>query len=823
MNKSLIRRILFVFCLLFCAQAVMSQDLLKGKDLSQVKVDLLSDADIMKLKSQLSANGMSIDQAEQIALSKGMPASEFAKLKARVAAAGTNNNNQGAGKLRPADNAEPTRTARINNSPDSLDRAIYLEMLKRRPLIDSMIFGSELYTSVAPSFEPNLNLATPLNYILGPTDEINVSVYGIQQYDGNLTVSPEGTVSIPSVGQVKVAGFTIEEVTSKLKTMMANSAYPYLRTGAAKLAVTLTKIRTIRVNVIGANFPGNFNISSLSTVFNALYLAGGPNSFGSFREIELLRNGKLERKIDLYRFLLNGDQSDNVGLKDNDVIRIPTYKKRVDIQGQVKRPGIFEVLPGEHFSQVLAFASGFTDTAYRADIKVFQRNDRERKVVDLSAAQYDSYEPQSGDVFVVSKLLNRFENRVKITGAVFRPDVYALTPGLKVADLIRKADGLREDAFTGRGQILRLEDDLTRSIVSFDIQRALANDPVNNVTLRREDEVLIAAVQELRDTFKVTIQGEIRMPGQYEYVANLTVKDLILQAGGFTDAAYKNIEISRLLKRDSVAISDIRASEIISTQIDGDLKSAAANIELRPFDVVTVRRKAGYQLPESIVISGQVQFPGPYTLNSIDERVSSIYKRAGGAMPDANLAGAYIKRYPTKSEQEIAQNITRKVQRTVRDTSEMAANKESLTDFDQIPLNFDYILSHPGSAEDILLKSNDEIIIPKYSAQVRISRGVLLPTQIPYQQSYTVMDYISAAGGFSDRARKSKVFVVYPNGKAAMTRHFLFFRHNPKVLPGSEIIVPIAAEKRSLQTGEIIGIASALASLAGVVIAILRL
>jgi protein involved in polysaccharide export with SLBB domain len=286
--------------------------------------------------------------------------------------------------------------------------------------------------------------------------------------------------------------------------------------------VTLSKIRSIKVNVVGSYSPGTFTVSSLATVLNVLYLAGGPREVGSFREIELIRAGEPTRKIDLYKFLVNGDQSDNIGLKDNDVIRRPAYKTRVELQGQVKRPGIFEVLPGESFSEILAFASGFTDTAYMASVKIFQRSDRERKVHDLVAADYTKYQPAAGDIFIVSKILNRFGNRVRITGAVFRPDVYELTPGLTVADLIRKADGLREDAYTNQAQILRLGEDLTRSVVSFDISRALVGDSSNNPILQREDEVMISAISDLKDLFKVNIQGEIRLPGQYEYVNGLT-------------------------------------------------------------------------------------------------------------------------------------------------------------------------------------------------------------------------------------------------------------------------------------------------------------
>ncbi len=813
-----LKTIFLVLCLLLGSQALRAQDLLKGKDLSQVRVDQLSDADIAKLKAQLNSSGMTIDQAEQMAISKGMSSSEFTKLKQRLTAS---ENNTAAGKLSSKKDQSATRA---NNSVDNLDTKEKVE--KTKPLIDPLIFGSELYTGVAPSFEPNLNLATPMNYVLGPNDQILVSVYGVQEYNGDLLVSPEGSVSIPNVGQIKVAGLTVEAATQKLKTVMGNSVYAYLKSGGSKLSVTLSKIRSIKVTIIGANRPGNFNLSSLSTAFNALFVSGGPAAFGSFREIELIRNNKVARKIDLYRFLLQGDQSDNVGLQDNDVIRIPAYKTRVELQGQFKRPGIFEALPGETFANIVSFASSFTDTAYKASVKVYQRSDVERKVYDLWSAAFSHYIPQTGDVFVASKILNRFQNRVKITGAVFRPDVYELTQGLKVAGLIKKADGLKEDAYTGRGQILRLEDDLTRSIVSFDIKKAIAGQETDNISLKREDEVLISSVQEMRDSFKVTIQGEIRMPGLYDYVDQLTLKDLILQAGGFTDAAYKNIEIARLIRRDSIASTDNRASAIINTEINGDLSGTAANIPIQPFDVITIRRKAGYALPESVVVNGQVQYPGPYALVSRTERVSDVLKRAGGYTPDANPAGAYVKRYKTELEKQQSEDVVRKLLKNTKDkdsTKSQLVLQDIKRDYDQIPLDMASIMKNPGSIEDLVLRAKDELYIPKFDGQVKISGAVLMTTQVPYKKRNSVRDYISDAGGYAADAWRRKTYIVYANGQAATTKHFLFLKAYPKVLPGSELVVPKKAEKKSMTTGEIIGISSALASLAGVVIAILRL
>ncbi len=814
MNK--LFTLLFLFIALLCnTQTIHGQDLLKGKDLSQVRVDQLTDADLAKFKAQLSSSGLTIEQAEQMALAKGMPPAEFAKLKLRLS---ENKANSEIGKLNAS--KEPIASGKRNNSSDTLD--IYSKTERTKPLINPLIFGSELYTGIAPSFEPNLNLATPLNYILGPSDQILVSVYGVQQYEGELTVSSEGAISIPNVGQIKLAGMTIEAATQKLKTVMGNSVYTYLKSGESKLSVTLSKIRSIKVTVIGSNRPGNFTVSSLATVFNVLYVAGGPSPFGSFREIELFRNNKLERKIDLYRLLFQGDQSDNVGLKDNDVIRIPAYKTRVELQGQVKRPGIFEVLSGESFSKVLAYASGFTDTAYQASTKVFQRSDTERKIFDLSLSAYNTYQPQSGDVFVISKILNRFQNRIQISGAIYRPDAYELTPGLKVADLIRRADGLKKDAFTDRGQIIRLQEDTRRSILSFDIKKALAGDETNNMLLQREDEVLISSVLDLRDSFRITIQGEIRLPGKYDYIENLTLKDIILQAGGFTDAAYKNIEIARLIKRDSISSADSRASIIINTQLNGDLSTSDINIPLQPFDVVTIRRLAGYVLPQSVSILGQVQYPGPYVLSNRNERVSDLIKRAGGYTPGAYPEGAYLKRYKSADEKLRAKEVAIKLEKRLKDSSGTITD-EILRDYDKVPLNLVYISSNPGSIEDMVLKANDELYIPNFDAQVKISGEVLLATQIPYQKKNNLKDYINEAGGFNANAWKKKAYVVYANGKAATTSHFLFLKFYPKIQPGSEIIVPRKTEKREVSTGEIIGISSALASLAGVVIAILRL
>jgi protein involved in polysaccharide export with SLBB domain len=437
---------------------------------------------------------------------------------------------------------------------------------------------------------------------------------------------------------------------------------------------------------------------------------------------------------------------------------------------------------------LLSYASGFTDTAYQSAVKVFQYTDKERKVMDLPLASYTKYQPNSGDLLVVGKVLNRFSNRVKISGAVFRPDTYELTNGLRVADLIRKADGLTEDAFTGRAQIYRLEEDLSRAIRSVDIKKALAGDGEQNLLLQREDELVISSIHELKDSFQVSIQGEIRLPGKYDFAGNLTLKDLIIQAGGLTDAAFKRVEIARLIKRDSIAGTDNRASEIIVADINDDLTSAMANVSLRPYDVVTIRRKAGYQIPESVLVSGQVQYPGPYALNDRSERVSSLLGRAGNYTNDAYPEGAYLKRMNTEAEKMKSREALKTLQKNVSDTgsSRGLLEQEVAREFDKIPLDIPAILRNPGSVEDLVMRSGDELVIPKFDGQVKVSGAVLMATQVPFIDNNSLKDYLNAAGGFSSRALRKKTYVVYANGKAATTSHFLFFKSFPKVLPGSE-------------------------------------
>jgi protein involved in polysaccharide export with SLBB domain len=779
---------LFIYGMLFFLafiKPLSAQELLKENDLSKLKVETLTDADITKLKNELTKAGLSIEQAEVMAQAKGMPAGEVAKLKQRL-------------QSMPSTSTQAANSVvSMQPSTQEISRANAQE--KPKPII----FGSDLFNNSTLTFEPNLKLATPLNYILGPGDELQIGIYGVQEYNSTIAVSTEGKLTLPNAGQISVGGMPFEAAVQNIKQAMGK-AYTTLLTGQSEIAVSLSKIRTIKVTIIGSKQPGNYSVSSLSTVFNALHIAGGPGENNSYRKIELIRNNKVERKIDIYRFLISGDQSDNVGLKDNDVIRIPVYTDRVQIEGQVKREGIFELLPGETFSSLLSYASGFTEYAYRSSVSLIQKTEKEMKIKDLMAADFDKYQPKSGDHFTVAKILERFENRVIIKGAVFRPGSYSFTPGLTISGLIAKADGLKEDVYLNRARLTRLKEDLSREIVNIDLKKAAAGDKSNDLELKREDELVIYSLFDFKTEYNVSIDGEIRIPGKYPYIEKLTLNDLILQAGGLTDAASKKVEIARMNKSDNINKTN-EAITLINVEISPENNEQAKNTLLQPFDMISIRKMPVYNLPDFVALSGAVQYPGKYAISNKKETILDLINRAGGLTPQAASNGIQIHRTITTIEKEMKGNF-------------LTENTREII----IPINFKKIQRNPKSKSNIFLQPGDEVKVSAYDASVKVTGNVLLLSQIPYVGSKGVRYYLSAVGGVSNEGWKRKIFVIYPNGKAATTTNLLLFKMYPKVEPGSQIVVPEKPKRKEMTAGEFVSIASILTSLAGVVIALLR-
>ncbi|RTY83451.1 sugar transporter [Flavobacterium sp. LS1P28] len=794
------RKIIVALLLLFAffqSSHVLAQDLLKSTDLSTLKVDNLIDSDIAKIKTQLQTNNMTIEQAEPMALAKGMPASEFAKLRTRIAGLSLQ-----------------TGVSNTSNSSDTEDRKQEkIVNTKVKDTLNALIFGSELFDNPTLNFEPNLKLATPVNYVLGPGDEVQVSVYGVQEFNASIPVSTEGKITIQYVGQISVSGMTIEAATQKIKGAIAR-VYSTVGSGQSQVAVTLSRIRTIRVTIIGSKQPGNYSISSLATVYNALFLGGGPGKNGSYRNIELLRDNKVYKNIDIYRFLVNGNQSDNVGLKDNDVIRIPAYNQRVTVEGQVKRPGIFEMKKGETFADLLSFASGFNELAYTASVNVLQKTAKEFKVRDVKFAEFNTYKPLSGDVFRVTKILNRFENRIKIDGAVFRPDTYSFYEGMRVSDLIAKAEGLKEDAYSNRARIIRLQSDLTTEIVNVNLAKALAGDLEADVALFKEDIVTVYSILDFVEDFKITIDGEIKKPGVYQYHENLTLNDLLVQAGGLSGSASKRVEVARMIQSEEIDDANPNKAELFNIEITADNNEQLKNFDLKPFDVVNIRKMAVYDKPEMVTISGAVHYSGKYVLATKKDKVYDIVARAGGLTSVANIEGVKIKR-PIQSEQiEALENVNMNLGKKDSIQNKLTKKLKEDLKFATIPVDWKAIVENPKSNTNVTLFPGDEIEVATYNEGVKVAGNVLLTSEIPYTKGKGFNYYLDAVGGIDAKGWKKKAYIIYPNGKADVVSSFLFIKTYPKVTAGSQIIVPEKPEVKKMSAGEWVGIGSVMSSLA---------
>jgi protein involved in polysaccharide export with SLBB domain len=508
------------------------------------------------------------------------------------------------------------------------------------------------------------------------------------------------------------------------------------------------------------------------------------------------------RTIDLYRFLVNGDQSDNVGLKDNDVIRIPAYSQRVTVEGQVKRPGLFEMKKGEVFNDLLSFASGFNEFAYTASVTVLQKTTKEFRVRDIKKAEYDNYMPQAGDVFGITKILDRFENRISIEGAVFRPDTYSFYEGMRISDLVVKADGLKEDAYGKRARIIRVKPNLTSEVINVDLEKAMNGNSESDLMLKKEDVLTIYSILDFVEEYKVTINGEIKNPGTYDFEEGLTLNDLLLQAGGLNRSASKRVEIARMIVSDQVDETNAFSVELFTIEIEPNRNEQVVDFKLEPFDLINIRKIAVYEKPKTVVVSGAVNYPGTYVLSRKKERLYDVIQRAGGLSSSANLEGVRIKRpIKTKQKEDLA---------NVNSNLEIVLDTESAT----IPVNWMSILKDRNSSTNVTLFEGDEIQVSQFSEGVKVIGNVLLTSEIPYKKGKSFRYYLNAVGGVDDKGFKKKAYIIYPNGKAAVTKSFLVFRSYPKVTPGSQIVVPVKPEVTKMSTAEFVSIGSVIASLA---------
>ncbi|KYP15962.1 MAG: hypothetical protein A1D16_06780 [Flavihumibacter sp. CACIAM 22H1] len=749
-------------------------------DLSNLKATQISDAQIKQLLSQAKANGLTLDEVEMELSRRKLPSSEIQELKRRM---------QEIELYSPAETADsskqsaPKLTRTVNQKNKPLDNLFEKEE-------NIQLFGTELFSGSNLSFEPDLRMATPTNYIIGPDDDLILTIYGVNVTQQTLKVTPEGNVNVKYAGLINLSGLSVEAAASLLKSRLIKY-YPALSSGQTKLQLALGNIRSIKVIIIGAiKRPGTYTLPSLATLFNALYVSGGPGNNGSFRNIELIRNNKVFLTADLYEFLVDGNLRSNIRLQDNDVIRIPFATTLVTLKGQLNRPGIFEIMPDEHLDQAIKYAGGFKSKAYKGRIRGSRILDFGQSVLDIAGDSLAQFPLRNGDEFQIDSVINRYNNRVTVTGAVFRPGAYALEPGLTVHGLIEKALGVKEDVFDGRAVLIRTRPNLTKEYINVELGKLLRS-MEKGIELKKDDSLHVASLFDLRDTVTVSINGAVRKPGIFRFEDSLTLKTLILKAGGYSDyATGKGIEISRRKRDISINTPGSKIVELISVDDNKDLSGSSLDLILQPFDIITIKENPYYRKQISVKISGEVLMPAVYTLQSREERLSSIIARSGGLLYTANIKGAKLIR--KKKELVDSLEIKRLLSAVKRDTSKLAVDSMSLLkDTRDVAIDLSYILKHPGSLDDIFLEEGDELIIPRINNTVSVNGEVFKPLDIMYEKNKSLRDYLSDAGGVTLMGKRTRTFVIYPNGSSAKIKRTLgIFPRYPSIQPGSNIYVP---------------------------------
>lgn len=764
------------------ANAQMSDDAV----MSYVESGLSSGKSQDKIIKELAVRGVTREQAERI--KKKMEAMQGAS--ATVRQVGSTSRNRVA---RDIEQAVANDTASI-----------------KRPSYDSTaVFGRNIFTVKSLTFAPSENLATPANYKLGPGDEVIVDIWGTNQTTIRQSITPDGFINVEGIGIVYLAGMTVKEADNYMRRQLGR-IYSVDGEGAqSDIKLTLGAIRTITVNVMGeVVVPGTYSLSSFSSVYHALYRAGGFSDLGSVRNVSLMRNGKKVAEVDIYDLLVHGKPADNIVLQDGDVVLVPAYESVVTVSGSVKRPMKYEMRGSESLDDLITFAGGFRGDAYTSNINVERRNGRELQVYTVSGDEFATFALADGDSINVSKIINRYENRLEIKGAVFRPGVYQLSDKINtVSELVAVADGLRGDAFTNRALLHREREDYTLELIQVDLRGILAG-TAPDIALQKNDVLTISNVNEIRDLGYITVVGEVHNPGMFRFADNTTVEDIILQAGGLLESASTaRVDVSRRIKNPSTTEETDTLSQLFTFTIDGNFNVVGDEaFVLHPYDHVYVRRSPGYSVQSHVRVQGEVIFPGAYALRHKAARLSDMVKSAGGVSSAAYVKGAKLIRQMSEDERARLQG-TMDMLDNVKD-SVSTAKLNAATEY-SVGIDLEKALANPGTDADVVLRDGDVIVVPEYINTVKVSGNVLYPNTVTYNPRMTVRDYIDQAGGYGFQSKRNRAYIVYMNGTVAKARK----NSRAIVEPGCEIIVP-EKKKREGALQNILSIASTSASLA---------
>lgn len=778
-----------------CSPLLMAQSSMTDQQvLEYVKQGMSEGKDQRQMATELARRGVTREQAERV---KKLYEQEQGVSTSKMS--GTEQND-----LRLRQTVQEENTANMFDGISQLDSLKLSEVNK--------VFGRNIFNTRNLTFEPSVNLATPPNYRLGPGDEVVIDIWGTSQNTIRQQISPDGTINIEKIGPVSLSGMTVSEANGYLKRVLGKT-YSGLDApdGTLEIRLTLGNARTIQINVMGEVIqPGTYALSSFSTVFHALYRAGGVNEIGSLRNVQVTRNGKTVAKVDVYDFIMKGKTQDDIRLQEGDVIIVPAYEALVQISGNVKRPMKFEMKKNETLATLINYAGGFSADAYTRSLRVVRQNGEEYEINTVKEIDYSAYPMRNGDVVTAEAILNRFTNKLEVRGAVYRPGIYQLNGEINtVRALVNEAKGLTGDAFTNRAVLQREREDLTTEIISVDVRSIMAGTSPD-IPLQKNDILYIPSIHDLEDRGDVAIFGEVAKPDSYSYSDNMTLEDLIIRAGGLRESASTvRVDVSRRIKDPKSTHSTDSIGQMFTFALkDGFVIDGEQGFTLQPYDQVFVRRSPGYQAQQNVQVTGEVIFGGTYAMTTTEERLSDLVKKAGGATPKAYLRGAKLIRVANDEEKKRMRDVINLMNRQFGEAM-MDSLGIRVEDTFSVGIDLEKAMAQPGSEYDLVLREGDVLDIPKLNNTVKVNGAVMMPNTVGYLSDKNANYYLDQAGGYALNAKKSKKFVIYMNGQVARIKG----RSKNKIEPGCEIIVPSKKNKK-VNVGEILGYASSFGSLA---------
>ena len=768
---------------------------LNMEQLSSINVDNLSNDQIRSFWEKAQSQGYTLSDLENLAKLKGVPQIQISKLNQRIL-------------MLPSKQKVVSKTTVVEKQ-ESID-TFGITDNKNIDIKKSKVFGFDFFQNPKISFAPNVNMPTPENYIVGTGDELIIDVWGAAENSFSQKIDNQGNINLNMIGKIRVGGLNFNEVKTKI-----NSALRQIYSGISAsegsynkvyTSVSIGNVRTVKVNIIGeVQVPGTYSLNALSTLLNALYACGGPTETGSFRDIQLIRNGNKIATFDVYNFLLKGSQEGNLNLNDQDIIIVPPYKNQVEVKGNVKREGFYEIKDNENLATLIDFFGGFKANAYKDNLVIERIVGAKREVKEVSYSQANTFIMKSGDKLTVQKLSDIYHNKISIGGAVYQPGNYAYTEGMSALDLINRAAGVLDQAHLERGLLFRTTNRVDKQTLNFSVKDLL--DKKINLPLQANDSLFIFSNDNIKNKQFVRIEGAVKNPKSVPFMEGLKAEDLIIMAGGFIEGAdASTIHLSRQVNDENFKT----ISEVQHISLSPDLKVSSGSVTLQPNDIVTVRYQKGYSAQQLIKIEGEISFPGHYSILTKDERISDFIERAGGITPYAYLKGAtLIRKMKDLSDKEQIKQL----QELNNATNEIKIEKIGNNNEYRVGINLEKIMKNKNSYQNLILKNEDILIIPSEKQTVEVKGLVLAPSLVQYEKGKTLKSYVNNAGGFANNARKRAAYVMYANGSVEGTRNFLFFKSYPKIEPGSIIIIPEKPERKSLSTTETISLTTALTTL----------